>query len=88
MQASDALTSKRELAVCLLRSTVLSSIRQPVTTARSGLAVAWNRPRALVVGNVPLPTNLESLPKFAPGSPEFEAALNELKCPPSSGTIK
>ncbi len=60
-----------------LRATVLAAIRQPVTSARKGIAVFWHRPREVVSGNLPQ----ELLPgqpvPFAPGTSGFEQLLDE-----------
>lgn len=66
-----------QLARVTARATALAAIRQPFTSARQGLAVFWNRPREIVVGNLPLDAMPQEQTPFAPGSEGFERLLDE-----------
>lgn len=88
-QATGKVASKTALAKTLFRSTAIASLNQPLTTARTGLAVMWNRPRAILTGNIPLllPSAVSSA--HPPGTPGFEQSLTAAGCPPpSSGTLR
>lgn len=89
IQAIDGLTSSRNLASVAIRATVISAIRQPITTTKLGFAVFWNRPKEIIAGNVP--GNM--LPRLssghAPGTHAFERMLDEHHFPASeAGTIR
>lgn len=77
-QATDTVTGTGQLAVSSVRATGLAVVRQPFTTVRTGLAMLWHRPREVVSGNIPV-EELVPLPQPAevPGTPEFEALLDE-----------
>ncbi len=64
-----------------LRSTAVAAIRQPVTTAKTGLAVLWNRPWEVLAGNNPLDLNFDSTHTASPGSDEFERLLDRMNFP-------
>jgi len=66
-----------QLARVGFRATALAALRQPLTSARQGLAVFWHRPREIVAGNLPLELIQEEPTPFAPGTPEFERLLDE-----------
>lgn len=89
VQAIDGLTGSGNLATAAFRATVVSAIRQPVTTTKLGLAVLWNRPREIITGNspadmTPLPPLLET-----PGTLAFEKLLDRKRFPSAeSGSIK
>lgn len=73
----------------IFRSTVLAALRQPMTTIRQGVAVAYYRPRELVAGS--MATNLWDVPGIdaAPGSEAFEQLLDEEGLPElDHGTLK
>lgn len=80
-QSSSVLTGGKNLAMVGVRSTVVSAIRNPVTTTRSGLAVLWHRSREIISGNSPVNLSDTSLLAEAPGTPEFEAMLDREKFP-------
>lgn len=80
-QASDRVTGTGLLAVSTFRSTGMAAVRQPFTTIRTGLAVLWHRPRAIVTGNIPVEINPGPLPAEAPGTPEFDKLLDRKGLP-------
>jgi len=89
MQAIDGLTGSRNLATAAFRATVISAIRQPITTTKLGIAVFWNRPKEIIAGNVPA-TMVTRLPSpYAPGSQAFERMLDDNHFPAREfGTIR
>lgn len=80
-QTSNSLTSGGNLAMVAVRSTALAAFRQPVTTAKLGLAVLWHRPREIVSANTPIDLADQSMTAEAPGTPEFEDLLDRMKFP-------
>lgn len=78
-QSLDGLTGGGNLAMVAARSTVLATIRQPITTIKLGFAVLWNRPREMVVGNSPIPMNLFEAIHEKPGTGEFDRMLDSMK---------
>ena len=89
IQAIDCMTGSGNLATVAFRATVVSAIRQPVTTTKLGLAVLWNRPREIIVGNSP--GNMTPQPPLVeiPGTPAFEKLLDGKRFPVAeSGSIR
>jgi len=80
-QASDPLTSTGTLAMVAVRATAVSAVTHPITTARSGLAFVYHRPRASINGIRPLPARLRKPLEVAPGTPGFEALLDKRGLP-------
>ncbi|HWB03297.1 MAG TPA: phosphatidylserine/phosphatidylglycerophosphate/cardiolipin synthase family protein [Verrucomicrobiales bacterium] len=72
------------------RATAVSFARAPVSTARSGVAVAVHRTRAFLSGSIPLPAikpNTSGTP--APGTEDFERFLDQHRLPArTSGKVK
>lgn len=88
-QSSGSLAGGRQLSASVLRSTSLASLRQPVTTLRTGIAVFWHRPREIVSGNLSLDLDLQPLPTEPPGSEAFEYLLDREGMPDrESGTLE
>ncbi|MFD2255679.1 phosphatidylserine/phosphatidylglycerophosphate/cardiolipin synthase family protein [Luteolibacter algae] len=85
----DPMMAGKSLAKTTFRATVLAAVRQPVTSARQGLSVLWNRPREVVVGNIPAElVPLETISQ-QPGTRAFEDLLDEQDFPgPVNGTLK
>lgn len=82
-QTSDPLSSARGIALTAFRSTVLASIRQPVTTTKVGFTLLYQRSTELLRSNL-TPTAFHSQPLTEiPGSPEFERLLDRHKIRPS-----
>jgi cardiolipin synthase len=77
-QTSSGITSGGNLAMVAVRSTAVAAVRQPVTTAKLGLAVLWHRPREVVSANTPLSLTAQSISTDAPGTPEFEDLLDRM----------
>ena len=87
-QASDPLAGGREVAVAMLRTTAVATLRQPVTTAKLGFALLWHRPREIISGNLPVDLDLEPLPVETPGSPGVERLLDQRRFPRAeNGTL-
>lgn len=63
------------------RATVLSVPRQPLTTLRLGGAMLLHRPGASLRGNMPLARRYRTPIPQSPGSPEFEAVLDQKRLP-------
>lgn len=85
----DPMLAGKALAETTLRATLLSAVKHPVTTVRQGIAVIWNRPRELVVGNLPGEFLEEEPLPIAPGTAEFERLLDAGNFPrPEIGTLK
>lgn len=82
-QTSSSLTNGSNLAMLASRATALAAIRQPVTTAKLGLVVLWQRPRELVTANIPIDLTNPSTSTEAPGTPAFEDLLDRMKFPPA-----
>lgn len=74
--ANDALVGGKNIALGLVRSTAISAIRRPVTTAKLGAVVLWQRPREVVAGNLPLEALLLAGTDEIPGSDGFERVLD------------
>lgn len=73
----------------MFRATVLSAIRQPVTTAKLGMANLWHRQREIVSGNLSPDPTLQQPLSEAPGTPEFEALLDRKNFPrAASGSLE
>ena len=64
-----------------VRATAVAAARQPVTTTKVGLAVAWHRSRELIAANLPISSIDRSESIVAPGTPEFEALLDHKRFP-------
>jgi len=79
--ANDVFTGGAAMTASVVRSTLLSVIRQPVTTAKLGAVVLWHRPREAVMSQLPIKTHFIPTPPWPPGSPEFEAFLDDKNFP-------
>jgi cardiolipin synthase A/B len=88
-QASDPLAGSGAMVAATFRATAIAAVRQPVTTAKLGIANLLNRPHELVAGNLPIGTPVEPLPPEAPGTWQFEQMLDRKNFPISQdGTLK
>ncbi len=72
----DPMLAGQALAETTFRATIVAAIRQPITSARQGLAVFWHRPREIVAGNLLVSPESEKALENAPGSVEFERLLD------------
>ncbi|HEY8960999.1 MAG TPA: phosphatidylserine/phosphatidylglycerophosphate/cardiolipin synthase family protein, partial [Luteolibacter sp.] len=79
-QANPLPVAGGSIALMILRSTAVATVKQPVTTLRTGGALALNRTRELIRSNIPLDGISRELPPYAPGSAEFERALEREGC--------
>lgn len=82
-QVADPAAGAGGLAMTALRATALAAVKQPVTTAKTGIALAWHRSRTVVVGNVPISTEPAEPPCGPPGSADFERFLDREGLPPA-----
>ncbi|MCP5534095.1 MAG: phosphatidylserine/phosphatidylglycerophosphate/cardiolipin synthase family protein [Akkermansiaceae bacterium] len=88
-QATDGVAGKSKIAGSIFRATAVATVRQPVTTVRTGLAVLWNRPQALLTGNVPVSLPLTEPSPSPPGSEGFERELDRMGMRPREvGTMR
>ena len=88
-QANDVVTGGGHLAMTAFRATAVAAVRQPVTTARLGLAVLWHRPREIVSGNLPLVPVQQAVPAEVPGTLAFEGMLDQKHFPrDESGSLR
>lgn len=82
-QANDGATQTGGLALTAFRSTVVATVRQPLTTLKTGAVVFWNRPRELVTGNLPVAPGAALPDPEQPGGAAFEALLDREGFPPA-----
>ncbi len=88
-QANDPLTSGGTLAATAFRATAVAAVKQPVTSAKLGLALLWHRPREVVVSNIPLDIAPGPVPEEIPGTFDFERMLDRRGFPAAErGTLK
>ena len=80
-QKSDSATGSTQLLASTLRATAVSTVRQPYTTVRTGLAVLWHRPLGIISGNLPMSTAGRPQPAEVPGTEEFERLLDRKRLP-------
>jgi cardiolipin synthase len=85
----DPMLAGKSLAESSFRATFVAAFRQPITSARQGLAVLWHRPREVFAGNLPVDLEAkEALPE-TPGTAAFERLLDQKGFPkPENGTLK
>ncbi len=79
-QANPLPVAGGSVALMLFRSTAVATVKQPVTTLRTGGALAINRTRELIRSNIPLGDIPREQPPYAPGSEAFERALERNGC--------
>ena len=85
----DPLLAGKAFAETTFRGTIVATLKQPITSTRRGLAVFWNRPREVVLGN--LPADLVPLEKLSvtTGTPAFEKLLDQKGFPKAeAGSLK
>ncbi len=88
-QVADPLAGAGGLAMTALRATALAAVKHPVTTAKTGLALAWHRSRTVVVGNVPISMEPAEPPCGPPGGMDFERFLDREGLPPAQrGSVR
>lgn len=89
VQSIDGLRGSGNLATTAFRATVVSAIRQPVTTVKLGLAILWHRPREIITGNTPANQVPQLSLREIPGTDAFEKLLDQKHFPAAeSGTIR
>jgi len=74
--ANHPFVGGKHIAFGLVRSTAISAIRRPVTTAKLGAVVLWQRPREVVAGNLPVESVILPGTDKIPGSAGFERMLD------------
>jgi len=85
----DPMLAGKSLAESSFRATFVAAVRQPVTSARQGLAVLWHRPREIVAGNLPVDLEAKDALTETPGTPGFEKSQDVMGFPkPQNGTLK
>ncbi len=82
-QALDPVSGAGNLAMTAFRATAVATVRQPVTSVRTGISLGWSRSREVVVGNVPVSREPEIPPEHPPGSDGFERLLDREGLPPA-----
>lgn len=88
-QALDPVQGAGNLAGTAFRATAVATLRQPATSTRTGLHLAWARSREVVVGNVPVSVEPEQPPSDPPGSDGFERMLDREGLPAAQpGTVR
>ncbi len=88
-QAADTLTGAVNIAKGTFRATALAAVHQPVTTARLGLVTLWQRPREIIMANLPSGLRSQGGIAQAPGTPEFEQLLDHKRFPRSeAGSLR
>lgn len=80
-QANDTFTHTQALGHTVMRATAVATLRQPVTTTKTGLSIFWSRGKQVVRSNVTLFDDPRSLPQERPGTPEFERLLDRAGMP-------
>jgi cardiolipin synthase A/B len=89
VQSIDGVRGSGNLATTAFRATVVSAIRQPVTTVKLGLAILWLRPREIITGNSPANQAPQPPLREIPGTDAFEKLLDRKHFPAAeSGTIR
>lgn len=87
--ALDPMMAGKSLAGTTYRSTITAAVRQPVTSARQGIAVFLTRQRELVAGNLPEDTTPSPPIVETPGDADFDRLLDEHDFrQPESGSLK
>lgn len=77
------------LAKTTFRSTMTATVRQPVTSARQGIAVFWLRPQEVINGNLPEDAVKQSHVDETPGTDAFEKLLDKEDFPKTkSGSLE
>ncbi|MDB6079416.1 MAG: hypothetical protein JWO82_3163 [Akkermansiaceae bacterium] len=88
-QANNPVVGGASLAMTAFRATALATVKEPITTTRLGFALLWNRPREIVVSNLPVEIPSEPPEKEVPGTPEFEQLLDRKHFPlAQKGNVK
>jgi cardiolipin synthase A/B len=80
-QANDLRIASRHIAEAIYRSTIVSVLRQPITTARTGFAMVLLRPVELIRSNLPAKWIAGGKLTEAPGTASFEKMLDRLGFP-------
>lgn len=87
--ALDPMLAGKSLAETTFRGTVVAALKQPITSARQGLAVLWHRPREVVAGNLLIDLEPQVGMAETPGSAAFERLLDDKGFPKAdNGSLK
>lgn len=76
-QANDAMTGTGGLMLTLARSTAVATVKQPVTTAKLGFSLFYQRTRELGRSNVPFVYSEGPIEGLPPGGEPFERLLDK-----------
>jgi hypothetical protein len=88
-QFNGPLVGGVELAGTLVRATVVSTLRNPVTSTQLGISMAFNRAEELIRGNLPFTLDVPPRVRGAPGTAEFSDGLTAIGLPaPALGTVE
>ncbi len=88
-QATDGTISTANLVKTAFRATAIAALKQPITTARTGFAVIWQRPGDFIGRKLESLAPAPATPPAAPGTPEFEQELDTRRFPHAEpGTLK
>ncbi|MEO5913142.1 MAG: phosphatidylserine/phosphatidylglycerophosphate/cardiolipin synthase family protein [Luteolibacter sp.] len=88
-QATDVISSSGNIARAVFRATAVAAVRQPVTTFKLGLVTLWQRPREIIVGNLPFDWPSQAALPDVPGTWQFEKLLDRKHFPAAeSGSLK
>ena len=80
-QVIDPLSGAGNLAMTTFRATAVATVRQPLTTTKTGISLAWLRSRELFAGNVPTSIEPKTPLSESPGSDGFERFLDSQGLP-------
>ncbi len=80
-QSIDGLTGGGNLAMVAVRSTALATLSRPINTVKLGFAVLWNRPREILIGNIPIRMNHYEAIREKPGTSGFDQMLDSMNFP-------
>jgi cardiolipin synthase A/B len=88
-QESDALQTSGNIARTAFRATAIAAVKQPLTTARTGVTVVWQRPGDFLARTFGTRAYSSTAMPSAPGSGEFERELDLRKLPAAElGTLE
>jgi len=70
-----------KLGETAIRATVVTTLRQPLTSTQTVMASCWHRTRGVLVGKLPVSLSLNPKPEAAPGSVAFDRFLDRQGLP-------
>ncbi len=88
-QATDGMISTANIVKTTIRATAIATLKQPFTTAHTGVAVIWQRPGDFIGRKLESLAPPAATPPAVPGTAEFEQELDRKKFPHAEpGTLK